>query len=170
MKDYRLSLIFFKTPTKGDFIFHFDSYQHTVVVVAVQVHAERRVVGVRLQDRLDGRHSRRHKQRVHRFTCRKKTTTLKISCWIKRSASSGCKAAHRRLTLLVQQHHDAVAVGVAIEMPGDDVAVLPADGHQPLVVALPDGGGVTDEGQVTHWDVSYDVDLRWGGSYVSFSA
>lgn len=32
-------------------------------------------------------------------------------------------------TLLIQQHHDAVAVGVAVEMSGDDVAVLPADGH-----------------------------------------
>lgn len=64
--------------------FHFsvsDPYQHAVVVVAVQVHAERRVVGVRLQDRLDGRHGRRHKQRVHRFTCRKnkKTTTTTLS-------------------------------------------------------------------------------------------
>lgn len=91
---------------------------------------------------------------------RKTTLNLQISCSIKRSACCGCKAAHRRPTLLIQQHHDAVAVGVAVEMPGDDVAVLPADGHQPLVVALPDGGGVTDEGQVTHRDVSYDVDLR----------
>lgn len=39
------------------------------------------------------------------------------------------KMLRRFSTLLIQQHHDAVAVGVAVEMSGDDVAVLPADGH-----------------------------------------
>lgn len=71
-------------------------------------------------------------------------------------------------TLLVQQHHDAVTVGVAIEMSSNDVAVLPADGDQPLVVALPYSRGVPDEGQVPHRNVSDDVHLERHGSHINF--
>ena len=69
------------------------------------------------------------------------------------------KVSFINLTLLVQQHHDAVAVGVAVEMSGNDVTVLPADGHQPLVVALSYRSGVSDKGQVAHRDMSYNVHL-----------
>lgn len=64
------------------------------------------------------------------------------------------------ITLLVQQHHDAVTVGVAIEMSRDDVTVLPEDRHQPLVVALRHGGGVSGKGQVTDRNVGDDVHLQ----------
>lgn len=67
-----------------------------------------------------------------------------------------------RFTLLVQQHHDAVTVGVAIKMTRDDITVLPEDGHQPLVVALSNGGDVPGEGQVAHGHVTYDVHLESG--------
>lgn len=63
-------------------------------------------------------------------------------------------------TLLVQQHHNAVAVGVAIELARDDTTVLPEDGKQPLVVALSDGGGVPGEGQVSHRHVADDIHLQ----------
>lgn len=63
-------------------------------------------------------------------------------------------------TLVVQQHHDAVTVGVAVKMPRDDAAVLPEDGDQPLVVALSDSGDVPGEGQVPHWHVADDVHLQ----------
>ena len=69
-------------------------------------------------------------------------------------------------TLLVQQHHDAVAVGVAVEMSGDDVTVLPADGDQPLVVASSYRSGVSDIGQVPHRDMSYDVHLDQEVSHI----
>lgn len=61
---------------------------------------------------------------------------------------------------MVQQHHDAVAVGVAIEMTGDDRTVLPADGDQPLVEVFFKSSGVPQKGLVPHWYVSYDVDLE----------
>lgn len=63
-------------------------------------------------------------------------------------------------TLLVQQHHDAVTVGVAIKMTRDDITVLPEDGDQPLVVVLSNGGDVPGEGQVAHGHVTYDVHLE----------
>lgn len=76
------------------------------------------------------------------------------------SLGGGLRPVRRIFTLLVQQHHDAVSMGVAIEMPRDDVTVLPADGHQPLIVALSDSSGVSDEGQVPHRYMSYDVHLE----------
>lgn len=85
----------------------------------------------------------------------------KIKSGGKLTKTKRLKMLRRFSTLLIQQHHDAVAVGVAVEMSGDDVAVLPADGHQSLVVLLPDGGDVPGEGQVAHWHVADDVDLRW---------
>lgn len=63
------------------------------------------------------------------------------------------------ITLFVQQHHDAVSVGVAVEMSGDHVTEPPEDGDQPLVVALPDSRGVSSEWQVTDRHVSDDEDL-----------
>lgn len=71
-------------------------------------------------------------------------------------------------TLLVQQHHDAVTMGVAIEMSRNDVTVLPADGDQPLVVALSYSSGVPDKGQVPHWYMSYDVHLEQEVSRIYF--
>lgn len=65
------------------------------------------------------------------------------------------------LALFIQQHHDAVSVGVAIKLPCNNMAVLPEDGHQPLIVAPSDGGGVPDEGQVSHRDVGDDVHLQY---------
>lgn len=67
---------------------------------------------------------------------------------------------HKLFTLLVQQHHDAVAVGVAIKMPRDDITVLPEDGDQPLVVALSDSSDVPGERQVSHWHMTNDVHLE----------
>lgn len=67
---------------------------------------------------------------------------------------------------MVQQHHDAVAVGVAVEMSGNDVTVLPADGDQPLVVASSYRSGVSDKGQVPHRDMSYDVHLDQEVSHI----
>lgn len=61
---------------------------------------------------------------------------------------------------MVQQHHDAVTVGVAIKLPRDDITVLPEDGDQPLVVALSDSGDVPGEGQVSHWNMTNDVHLE----------
>lgn len=43
------------------------SYQHGVVLGVVQVHAERRVVGVRLQNVFDRCQSRRHKEGIQWF-------------------------------------------------------------------------------------------------------
>lgn len=62
--------------------------------------------------------------------------------------------------MLVQQHHDAVTVGVPIEVPRNDMTVLPEDGDQPLVLALSYSRGVSGKGQVPHWYVSYDVHLE----------
>lgn len=70
-------------------------------------------------------------------------------------------------TLFVQQHHDAVTVGVAIEMSGNDVTVLPADGDQPLVVALSHSSDVSDKGQVPHRHMSDDVHLEREVSHIS---
>lgn len=53
-------------------------------------------------------------------------------------------------------------MGVAVEMSRDDVAVRPEDGDQPLVVALPHGGGAPGVGQVPHRYVSDDVHLQRG--------
>lgn len=47
-------------------------------------------------------------------------------------------------------------------MSRDDVAVRPEDGDQPLVVALPHGGGAPGVGQVPHRYVSDDVHLQRG--------
>lgn len=55
----------------------FHPYQHAEVAGVVQVHAVRRVVGIRLQDRLDGRHRRRHKQRIDGFACRTKNNNVR---------------------------------------------------------------------------------------------
>lgn len=63
-------------------------------------------------------------------------------------------------TPLVQQHHDAVSVGVAVEMPGNHVSVLPEDADQPLVVAFLNSSGVFDERQIAHRNVTYDVNLQ----------
>lgn len=62
--------------------------------------------------------------------------------------------------MLVQQHHDAVSVGVAIKLSRNNVAELPEDGHQPLVVDFPDSGGVSIKGQESHWNVGNDVNLN----------
>lgn len=40
------------------------------------------------------------------------------------------------------------------------MAELPKDGHQPLVVDFPDSGGVSVKGQISHWNVGYDVNLN----------
>lgn len=61
---------------------------------------------------------------------------------------------------MVEQHHDAVSVRVAVEMSGDDVTVLPEDGDQPLVVAYSHSSGASGKRQVPHWYVGYDVDLE----------
>lgn len=74
--------------------------------------------------------------------------------------STSHNQCHQLFTLLVQQHHDAVPVGVAIEMSRNDITVLPEDGDQPLVVALSNGGGVSGKGQVPHWYMSYDEHLE----------
>jgi len=68
--------------------------------------------------------------------------------------------SHTFLTLLVQQHHNAVSVGVAVEMSCNDTAVLPEDGDQPLVVAFSYSRGVSDKGQISHRHVGYDVYLE----------
>ena len=64
------------------------------------------------------------------------------------------------VTRLVQQHHDAVTVGVAVEMTCDDITVLPEDGNQPLVVALSYSSDVSGKGQVAHWYMGYNVHLN----------
>lgn len=61
---------------------------------------------------------------------------------------------------MVQQHHDAVTVGVAIKMARDDITILPEDGDQPLVVALSDSRDVPGEGEISHWHVTNDVHLE----------
>lgn len=63
-------------------------------------------------------------------------------------------------TLLVEQHHDAVTVRVAVEMSCNDMTVLPEDGDQPLVVTLSYSSGASGKRQVPHRYMGYDVDLE----------
>lgn len=63
-------------------------------------------------------------------------------------------------TFLVQQHHDTVSMGVAVEMPSNNITVLPKDGNQSLVVYLSDGSDVSGKGKVTHRYMGYDVHLE----------
>lgn len=70
------------------------------------------------------------------------------------------------VTFLVQQHHDAVTVGVAIEMTRNDMTVIPEDGNQPLIVALSNSSDVPGKGQVPHWYMGYDVNLAHEESHI----
>lgn len=72
-----------------------------------------------------------------------------------------CYSEARRLvfTVLVQQHHDAVSMGVAIEMSRDDMTVLPEDGNQFLVVTLSYSSDASGKGQEAHRHVGYDEHL-----------
>lgn len=89
---------------------------------------------------------------------------MKIKKNVKNNPTSqnvlSCKVTSPSFTSLVQQHHDAVPVGVAVEMSGDNRSVFPEDADQPLVVAFLNGGGVFDKRQVTHRNVSNDVNLQ----------
>ena len=62
-------------------------------------------------------------------------------------------------TFFIQQHHDAVSVGVAIEVACDHMAVLSKDVHQPLVVALSYSGDVSGKRQVSDRHMCYDEHL-----------
>jgi len=59
-------------------------------------------------------------------------------------------------------------VGVAVEVPCDDTAVLSEDGHQPLVVLLSNSGDVSGKRQVSNWHMCYDENLKrgFGSGYV----
>lgn len=80
----------------------------------------------------------------------------------------GCKTPENKvvqntcgvsITSVILKDHDAVSVGVAIELSGYDVAVVSEDLHQLFVVDFAHGGGVEGVRQVTNWNVSDDVDL-----------
>ena len=72
--------------------------------------------------------------------------------------SSGWVWLHRP-TFFIQQHHDAVSMGVAIEVACDDMAVLSKDGHQPLVVVLSNSSDVSGKRQVSNRHMCYDENL-----------
>ncbi len=74
--------------------------------------------------------------------------------------SGGQNVAIFSFTLSVQQHHDAVSMGVAIEVSGDNVTVLPADCDQPLVVALSNSSGVSCKWQKPQRYMRYNVHLK----------
>lgn len=69
-------------------------------------------------------------------------------------------------TVWTEQHHEAVSVGVAVEVPCDDMAVLSEDGHQPLVVVLANSRGVSGKRQVSNWHMCYDENLKRGFRWI----